>query len=266
MSYKSYKQIVKTKSHNQSQKMTEMNKSVERILESCRLHERNQMDESIRHIHESYEAYENVVGKTIYVPFSKLEVDAFFKILDKEKSAGFYGEKIVLYLEQSPANQNHTSDVIIKTNAPKFLKEKIAVDTEKDESIISKGKVSGKQSIKVSYLKSDSNSYHCGFPYEADFEIMEDDLILAQKIEASLKISYTYAVRDVFYFNTKYGESGIARLKDEETMKTVRIYLPKSIKQDIKLNREMNKNKIVHEKIKYDGLEYSGKVKVYKHK
>ena len=34
------------------------------------------------------------------VPFSKLAVDAVFKILDKEKSAGFYGEKLVLYLEQ----------------------------------------------------------------------------------------------------------------------------------------------------------------------
>ena len=67
---------------------------------------------------------------------------------------------------------------------------------------------------------------------------MEDDLIQAQKIEAALKISHTYAVRDVFYFNTKYVESGIARLKDEETMETVRIYLSKSIKQDIKLNRK----------------------------
>ena len=28
----------------------------------------------------------------------------------------------------------------------------------------------------------------------------------------------------------------------------------------------MNKNKIVHEKIKYDGFEYSDKVKVYKYK
>ena len=49
-----------------------------------------------------------------YVPFSKLAVDAVLQILDKEKSAGFYGEKLVLYLEQSPANQNYTSDVIIK--------------------------------------------------------------------------------------------------------------------------------------------------------
>ena len=69
-----------------------------------------------------------------------------------------------------------------------------------------------------------------------------------------------------FTFNTKYGESGIARLRDEETMETVRIYLPKSIKQDIKLNGKMNKNKIVHEKIKYDGFEYSGRVNVYKYK
>ena len=42
-----------------------------------------------------------------YVSFSKLDVDAVFKILDKEKAAGYYGEKLVLYLEQSPANQNY---------------------------------------------------------------------------------------------------------------------------------------------------------------
>ena len=71
-----------------------------------------------------------------YVPFSKLDIDAVFKILDKEKLAGFYGEKLVLYLEQSPANQNYTSDVVIKTSRPKCLKEKIAEDTEIDEYII----------------------------------------------------------------------------------------------------------------------------------
>ena len=168
----------------------------------------------------------------LYVPFSKLAVDAVFKILDKEKSVNKYGETLVIYLEQGPADHNYGSDVIIKTNAPKCLKEKIAED----------------------------------FPYEADFEIVEDDLIQAQTIEAALKISHTYAVRDMFYFNTKYGESGIARLKDEETLETVRIYLPKSIKQDIKLNRKMNKNKIVQEKMEYDSFEYSGKVKVYKYK
>ena len=64
----------------------------------------------------------------------------------------------------------------------------------------------------------------------------------------------------------KYGESGIARLKDEETYETVRTYLPKSIKQDIELARKMNKNKIVHEKLKYEGFEFKGKVKVYKYK
>ena len=64
----------------------------------------------------------------------------------------------------------------------------------------------------------------------------------------------------MFYFNTKYGESGIAELKDEETYKTVRIYLPKSIKQDIKLTRKRNKNKIVNEKIKYEGFEIKGNV------
>ena len=68
----------------------------------------------------------------------------------------------------------------------------------------------------------------------------------------------------MFYFDTKYGESGIAELKDEETKETVRIYLPKSIKQDIKLNRKRNKSKVHNEKIKYEGFEIKGKVKVYK--
>ena len=146
------------------------------------------------------------------------------------------------------------------------MKQKISEDSEIDEYIISKGKADGKKTIKVLYLKSDSDSFHSGFPFEADFNIMEDDLIQAQKIEAAKKIGHTYAVRDMFYFNTKYGESGIARLKDEETNETVRIYLSKLIKQDIKLNRKMNKSKIFHERIRYDGLEYSGKVKVYKYK
>ena len=129
-----------------------------------------------------------------------------------------------------------------------MFEEKISEDSEMDEYTISKGKADGKKTIKVLYLKSDSSSFHSSFPFEADFEIMEDDLIQAQKIEAALKIGRTYAVRAVFYFNTKYGESGIARLKDEETNETVRIYLPKSIKQDIKLNRKINKNNITHEK------------------
>ena len=198
----------------------------------------------------------------LYVPFSKLAVDAVFKILDKEKSETKYGETLVIYLEQNPADNNYGSGVIMKTYAPKFLKEKMAEDTEIDEYIISKGKDKGKKSIKVLYLKSDSNSY----PQEADFESIEDDLRQAKKIDAALKTSHTYAVRVVFYFNTKYGESGIAELKDEETSKTVRIYLPKSIKQDIKLTRKRNKSKIVNEKIKYEGVEIKGKVKVYRYK
>ena len=87
-----------------------------------------------------------------YVPFSKLDVDAVFKILDKEKTAGYYGEKLVLYLEQSPANQNYTSDAIIKTNTPKSLKEKISEESEIDECIVSKGKVNGKKKIKKNII------------------------------------------------------------------------------------------------------------------
>ena len=154
----------------------------------------------------------------------------------------------------------------MKTSAPKCLEEKMAEDTEKDEYIISKGKVKGKKSLKVMYLESDSINYQHDFPQEADFEIMEDDLTQAQKIDVTLKIGSSYTLRDVFYFNTKYGESGIAKLKDEETYETVRIYLPKSIKQDIKLTRKINKNKIVHEKLKYEGFEFKGEVKVYKYK
>ena len=200
-----------------------------------------------------------------YIPFSKLDVDAVFKILDKEKTTGYYGEKLILYLEPSPANQNFISDVIIKTNAPKSLKEKISEDSEIDEFIVSKGKVNGKKTIKALYLKSDSNIFHTGFPYVADFDIMEDDLVLAKKIDAALKVGHTYVVRDVFYFNTKYGESGIARLKDDETKETVRIYLPKSLKQDIKLTRKIDKQ-IYHEKIEYNGFKNTDKVRVYQYK
>ena len=120
-----------------------------------------------------------------YIPFSKLAVDTIFKILDKEKSVNKYGETLVIYLEQSPADNKYGEDIMIKTNAPKCLKEKMAEDTEKDECIISKGKVKGKKGIKVLYLKSESNSYHYDFPQDADFEVMEDDLIHAQKTDAS---------------------------------------------------------------------------------
>ena len=196
----------------------------------------------------------------LYVPFSKLAVDAAFKILDKEKSETKYGETLVIYLEQNPADNNYDSGAMIKTYAPKCLKENMTEDTEMDEYIISKGNDKGKKTIKVLYLESDSNSY----PQETDFESIKDDLTQAQKIETALKISHTYIVRDVFYFNTKYGERGIAEFKDEETKETVGIYLPRSIKQDIKLNRKRNKNKVDNEKIKYEGFEIKGKVKVYK--
>ena len=83
-----------------------------------------------------------------YVPFSKLAVDAVFKILAKEKSETKYGEKLALYLEQNSADQNYPSDVIIKTYAPKCLKEKIPEDSEIDEYILSKGKVDEKKTIK----------------------------------------------------------------------------------------------------------------------
>ena len=201
-----------------------------------------------------------------YVPFSTLDVDAVFKILDKEKITGYYGEKLVSYLEPSPANQNFISDVIIKTNAPKSLKEEVSEDSEIDEFIVSKGKLNGKKTIKALYLKSDSNSFHTGFPYVADFDIMEDDLVVAKKIDVALTVGHTYTIRDAFYFKTKYGESGIARLKDDETKETVSIYLPKSLKQDIKLTRKIH-TKICNEKIEYNGFTTTdNKVKVYQYK
>ena len=101
----------------------------------------------------------------LYVPFSKLTVDAVFKILDKEKSETKYGETLVLYLEQNPADENYAADVIIKTYAPKCLKEEMPEDTEMNENIISKGNDKGKKTIKILYLESDSNSY----PQEIDF-------------------------------------------------------------------------------------------------
>ena len=98
-----------------------------------------------------------------YVPFSKLDVDAVFKILDKEKTIGQYGEKLVSYLEPSPYNQDFISDVKIKANAPKSLKEKISEDSEIDEFIVSKGKLNGKKTINTLYLKSDSISFQLVF-------------------------------------------------------------------------------------------------------
>ena len=146
------------------------------------------------------------------------------------------------------------------------MKEKISEDSEIDEFIVSKGKLNGKKTIKALYLKSDSNSFHTGFCYVADFDIMEDDLVVAKKIDVALKVGHTYAVRDAFYFGTKYGESGIARRKNDETNETVSIYLPKSLKHDIKLTRKVNK-KICHEKIEYNGLKTTdNKVKVYQYK
>ena len=201
-----------------------------------------------------------------YIPFSQLAINTVFKILDKEETENKYGETLVIYLEQNPHDNKYGEDVIIKTNAPKCLKEKMIEDKEKNEYIISKGTVKGKKSLKVMYLNSDSINYQRDSPQEADFENIEDDLTQAQKIDVALKIGSSYTIRDVFYFKTKYGESGIAKLKYEETMETVRIYLPKSIKQDIKLARKINKKKIMHEKLKYEGFGFKGEVKIQKYK
>ena len=57
-----------------------------------------------------------------YIPFSRLAVDTVFKILDKEESENKCGERLVIYLEQNPADNKYGEDVMIKTNAPKCLK------------------------------------------------------------------------------------------------------------------------------------------------
>lgn len=80
-----------------------------------------------------------------------------------------------------------------------------------------------------------------------------------------MKVGTTYAIRGVFYLNTKFGDSGIAKLKAEETLKVVRVYLPKWIKQNFKLTGKLNK-KIVHEKLRYEGFEFKGKTKIYRYK
>ena len=75
-----------------------------------------------------------------YVPFSKLAVDTVFKILDKEESENKHGETLVIYLEQNPTDNKYGEDVMIKTSAPKCLKEKMAEDTEKINILFQKVK------------------------------------------------------------------------------------------------------------------------------
>ena len=68
--------------------------------------------------------------------------------------------------------------------------------------LFQKGKVKGKKSLIVMYLKSDSINYQHDCPQEADFENIEDDLTQVQNINAALKICSSYTLRDAFYFNT----------------------------------------------------------------
>ena len=59
-----------------------------------------------------------------YVPFSKLAVDTSFKILDKEKSVNKYGETLVIYLEQNPADDKNGEDIITKNKRTKIFARK----------------------------------------------------------------------------------------------------------------------------------------------
>ena len=135
-----------------------------------------------------------------------------------------------------------------------------------DEYIISKGKVEGKNFIKIMYMKTDSNLYNNDkYPQEADFENAEDDLSQAVKFEDGVEINHTNNMREIIYFNTKYGESAVAKLKDEETLETVFVYLPKSIMREIKINRKLNRN-YYNEKLTFQGLNNEDNIKNYKYK
>ena len=192
-----------------------------------------------------------------HIPFSELATNVVFKIIDKEITKNNkYGESLLLFL------QSESFDEILKTYATNYLKQKIINDqVDGDEYIISKGKVKGKNFIKVMYMKTDSNLY-TNFPQEADFENAEDDLSQAVKFEDGVEINRAYNIRDIIYFNSKYGESAVAKLKDEET---VFVYLPKSIMREIKINRKLNKN-YYNEKLEFNGIKYDGNIKKYKYK
>ena len=194
-----------------------------------------------------------------HIPCSELATNVVFKIIDKESTKNNkYGESLLLFL------QSESFDEIIKTYATSYLKQKIINNTvEGDEYILSKGK-DGKKFIKVMYLKTDSNLYS-GYPEEADFENAEDNLAQAVKFEDGVEKNRTYLIKEIIYFNTKYGESASAKLKDEETLETVFVYLPKSIMRDIKVHRKLNKN-YYNEKLTFNGIKYQDEFKKYQYK
>ena len=192
-----------------------------------------------------------------HIPFSELATNVVFKIIDKEITKNNkYGESLLLFLQSESFHE------IVKTYATNYLKQKIINDhVDGDEYIISKGKVKGKNFIKVMYMKTDSNLY-TNFPQEADFENAEDDLSQVVKFEDGVEINRTYNIRDIIYFNSKYGESAVAKLKDEET---VFVYLPKSIMREIKIHRKLNKN-YYNEKLEFNGISNKDNIKKYKYK
>ena len=201
-----------------------------------------------------------------HISFSELATNLVFKIINKEVARNNkYGESLILFLLPNPQNNGYSDGQILKTYATNYLKQKIINDqVDGDEYIISKGKVKGKNFLKVMYMKTDSNLY-TDFPQEADFENAEDDLSQAVKFEDGAEINHTYNIRDLIYFNSKYGESAVAKLKDEETLKTVFVYLPKSIMREIKINRKLNKN-YYNEKLEFKGVKYDGNIKNYNYK
>ena len=203
-----------------------------------------------------------------HISFSELATNLVFKIINKEVARNNkYGESLILFLLPNPQNNGYSDGKILKTYATNYLKQKIVNDqADGDEYIISKGKVEGKKFIKVMYMKTDSNLYNDNnYPQEADFENAEDDLSQAVKLKDGVEINHTYNIREIIYFNTKYGESAVAKLKDEETLETLFVYLPKSIMREIKINRKLNRN-YYNEKLTFHGLNNKDKIKIYNYK
>ena len=80
--------------------------------------------------------------------------------------------------------------------------------------------------------------------------------------QLSLKLELknsTYNIREI-YFNTKYGESAVAKLKDEESLEMVYVYLPKSFMREIEINRKLHRN-YYNEKLIFEELRIKDNIK-----
>ena len=109
------------------------------------------------------------------------------------------------------------------------------------------------------YLKTDSNLY-INYPEEGDFENTEDNLAQAVHFQDGVEKDRTYLIKEVIYFNTKYDENASAKLKYEDILDIIFVYLLKSIMRDIKINRKLNKN-YYNEKLTYNGIKCQNNIK-----